>query len=29
MSTVAPDVKYTKDHEWVKIEGNIGPRGHH
>ncbi|MCU0859189.1 MAG: glycine cleavage system protein GcvH [Thermoplasmata archaeon] len=27
MSTVAPDVKYTKDHEWVKVEGNTARIG--
>ncbi len=27
MSTVAPDVKYTKNHEWVKVEGNTARIG--
>lgn len=27
MSVIAPDVKYTKDHEWVKVEGNIARVG--
>lgn len=27
MSAVVPDVKYTKDHEWVKVEGNTAKIG--
>ncbi len=27
MSTVLPDFKYTKDHEWVKVEGNLARVG--
>jgi len=27
MSVVLPDLKYTKDHEWVKIEGNLARVG--
>lgn len=27
MSTVLPDLKYTKDHEWVKAEGNLARMG--
>ncbi|MBE0517922.1 MAG: glycine cleavage system protein GcvH [Thermoplasmata archaeon] len=27
MSVVQPDLKYTKNHEWVKIEGNLARIG--
>jgi glycine cleavage system H protein len=27
MSNVLPDLKYTKDHEWVKVEGNLARVG--
>lgn len=27
MSVVLPDLKYTKDHEWVKVEGNLARVG--
>ncbi len=27
MSVIQPDLKYTKDHEWVKIEGNLARIG--
>lgn len=27
MSIVLPDLKYTKDHEWVKVEGNLARIG--
>jgi glycine cleavage system H protein len=27
MSLVVPDLKYTKDHEWVKVEGNLARIG--
>ena len=27
MSVVLPDLKYTKDHEWVKVEGNLARIG--
>ena len=27
MSAVVPDVKYTKDHEWVKVEGSTAKIG--
>jgi glycine cleavage system H protein len=27
MSTVQPDLKYTKDHEWVKVEGKLARIG--
>ena len=27
MSTVLPDLKYTKDHEWVKAEGKLAKIG--
>ncbi len=27
MSNVLPDLKYTKDHEWVKVEGNLARIG--
>jgi glycine cleavage system H protein len=27
MSIVLPDLKYTKDHEWVKVEGNLARVG--
>jgi len=27
MSNVMPDLKYTKDHEWVKVEGNLARIG--
>jgi len=27
MSAVLPDLKYTKDHEWVKVEGNLARIG--
>lgn len=27
MSVVVPDIKYTKDHEWVKVEGNLARIG--
>jgi glycine cleavage system H protein len=27
MSVVMPDLKYTKDHEWVKVEGNVARIG--
>lgn len=27
MSNVSPDLKYTKDHEWVKVEGNLARVG--
>ena len=27
MSHVLPDLKYTKDHEWVKVEGNLARVG--
>lgn len=27
MSVVLPDLRYTKDHEWVKVEGNLARIG--
>ncbi|MDI9369814.1 MAG: glycine cleavage system protein GcvH [Synergistaceae bacterium] len=27
MSKIPEDLRYTKDHEWIKIEGNIGTVG--
>lgn len=27
MSIVLPDLRYTKDHEWVKVEGNLARIG--
>jgi len=27
MSIVLPDLKYTKDHEWVRVEGNLARIG--
>jgi len=27
MSVVLPDLKYTKDHEWVKVEGKLARMG--
>lgn len=27
MSVVLPDLKYTKDHEWVRVEGNLARIG--
>lgn len=27
MSVVQPDLRYTKDHEWVKVEGNLARVG--
>lgn len=27
MSVVMPDLRYTKDHEWVKVEGNVARVG--
>jgi len=27
MSVVVPDLKYTKDHEWVKVEGKLAQVG--
>ena len=27
MSIVAPDLKYTKDHEWVKVDGKLAQVG--
>lgn len=27
MSKIEPDLKYTKDHEWVKVEGNLARVG--
>ena len=27
MSAVLPDLKYTKDHEWVRVEGNLARIG--
>jgi len=27
MSVVLPDLKYTKDHEWVKVEGSLAQIG--
>lgn len=27
MSRIEPDLKYTKDHEWVKVEGNLARVG--
>lgn len=27
MSVVLPDLKYTKDHEWVKVEGRLARMG--